>query len=138
MLPVPPDRVSIDGPTTVTSSGAVYTCRVFNANPVPDVIWTVDGAVVPSTRISQKKGSQGWTVEATWSLDGILEGDRTLSLRCRARSPSAPGQSSDKQSAYKEDTLDIVVLSKLIIHQRTFVIWGSRVTPPFSQIFRSK
>ena len=110
---VPPERVVIEGPRAVSADrGATYTCRVINANPVPDVVWVVDGSTVPSTKISQKRsgeagggGGGGWTVEAKWVLNDILEEDKQISLKCMAYSPAIT-------SHVAEDSLNVVVLSK--------------------------
>ena len=115
-LAVPPERVVIEGPRAVSADrGATYTCRVINANPVPDVVWVVDGSTVPSTKISQKRssshsgggggGGSGWTVEAKWILEDILEEDTQISIKCIAHSPAITSHPA-------EDSINVVVLSK--------------------------
>ena len=63
---------------------------------------------VPSTHISQKRSGSGWTVEARWVLDDILEDDRKISLKCMAQSEAYTSANKVQQ----EDTLNVVVLSE--------------------------
>ena len=107
LISVPPDIVQISGePSVPVDKESVYRCEARNANPVPQIQWVVNGAVI-NVNDNQILTQQNSLSPETHFGDNVLSQTRHSSAGVQVTTQIHPPPSLAMSSTYGSGSIQV-------------------------------